>query len=118
MRILCRWQHLFKREKLTLWVGVLVLFVGVIYPWYQLPPQSLKAFETNLFVTNVGRLLAALLAFIGLAFSLNFIVRRAPRLIFLMSLIFTLLFPYFIVIWSSTLAFLFFFNYRHGIKFC
>jgi tetratricopeptide (TPR) repeat protein len=114
MRILCRWQHLFKREQLTLWVGVLVLFLGVIYPWYQLPPQSLKAFETNLFVTNIGRLLAALLAFIGLAFSLNFIVRRSPRLIFLMSLIFTLLFPYFIFTWSPTVAFLASSYYEQG----
>jgi len=109
-----RWLTFFQREKLTLFVGCLVLLLGAIYPWYQLPPQSLEGFETNLVFTNIGRFFAGVCVIIGLAFTFKFRISCAPRLILWIGLIATLSFPYFIVTFSPTVAFLASSYYQQG----
>ncbi len=109
-----RWQTFFQREKLTLFVGCLLLFLGAIYPWYQLPPQSLAGFETNLVFTNIGRIFAGVCVIIGLVFTFKSRISYAPRLIFWIGLIATLNFPYFIVTFSPSVAFLASSYYEQG----
>ncbi len=96
----------FNREKITLLIASLALALGAIFPWYCLPPQALATFGTNLYLTNVGRVLTALFALMGFAFTFWFRPSRAPRLPFWSGLIATLLFPYFITTWSPTVTFL------------
>ncbi len=114
MKKLLSWQNLLNREKLTLFIGSLVLILGAIFPWYQLPPQSLETFGTNLFLTHICRVLAAIFAIINLAFTFRFTINRALRLSFWIGLIATLLFPYFIVTWSPTVAFIASSYYNQG----
>ncbi len=106
MRNLAYWQNWFNREKILLLIGSLVLLQGAIFPWYRLPTQILEAFETNLVITNIGRVLAGMFAILGLAFTFLFSINRAPRLLFWTGLISVLLFPYFITTWSPRVAFI------------
>jgi len=105
MRLL-HWFKYFSREKITFLIASLALTLGAIYPWYCLPPQALKAFETNLYITNLERLLTALFALLGFAFTFWFKPSPAPRLPFWSGLIAALLFPYFITTWSPGVTFL------------
>lgn len=81
MNKLQRLQNLFDREKITLFIGSFVLVLGAIFPWYRLPPQALETFGTHLAVTNIGRVVAAMFAILGFAFTSRSI-SRAPRLLF------------------------------------
>jgi len=100
------WLKWFNREKTCLSIGSLALAIGAIFPWYTLPPEALETFGTSLSLANVGRVLAASFALLGLTFTFWFSPRRAPRLTFWSGLIAVLLFPYFITTWSPTVTFL------------
>lgn len=67
---------------MTLFIGSLVLLFGAIFPWYRLPTQTLTTFGTNIDFTNLGRVLAAMFAILGLAFTFLFSISCAPRLLF------------------------------------
>ncbi|WP_017316202.1 tetratricopeptide repeat protein [Mastigocladopsis repens] len=107
MKKLLYWQNLLlTRDKITLGIGFLVLTLAAIFPWYSLPQEALETFSINLYLTNIGRLLAALFVISGFAFTFRLIVNRVLRLTFWIGLIATLFFPYLIVTWSPTVAFI------------
>ena len=106
MNTIFRLLNCLNRDKITLSIGTIVLSLGVIYPWYLLPPEALKAFETNLFLTNLWRVLAALFVILSFAFTFWFNLKRAPRLIFWSGLVAVLLFPYLVTTWSPNIDFL------------
>jgi tetratricopeptide (TPR) repeat protein len=100
------WLSWFNREKITLFIGSLIIAQGAIFPWYSLPKETLETFGTNLFWANAARIPIGLLAIIGFIFTFLLSMRRAPRLVFGSALILTLLFPYFIITWSPTVSFI------------
>lgn len=106
MRNLHFWQNLLNREKITLFIGSLVLFLGAIFPWYRLPNQALETFGTNLYFTNLARILAAIFAILALAGTFLLRITRVQRLLFWLGLITVLLFPYFVTTWTPTISFL------------
>jgi hypothetical protein len=114
MNKLAGWFNWLNREKITLFIGSLVLLFGTIFPWYRLPIQTLTTFGTNLAFTNIGRVLAAMFAILGLAFTFLFSINRAPRLLFWIALLTVLLFPYFVTTWSPSVAFIASSYYHQG----
>lgn len=100
------WFNWFNREKITLLVAALTLFLGAISPWYRLPPEALDQFGTTLFWANSARIIAAIFACLCLVLAIWQKPRRVPRLLFWQGLIFTLIFPYLVTTWSPTVAFL------------
>jgi hypothetical protein len=114
MKKLAGWLNWLNREKVTLFIGSLVLLFGAIFPWYRLPTQTLATFDTNLAFTNIGRVLAAMFAILGLAFTFLFGISRAPRLVFWIALLTVLLFPYFVTTWSPGVAFIASSYYNQG----
>ena len=110
---LLRW---FNREKITLLIASLALALGAVFPWYRLPPQALETFGINLSLVNTGRVIVALFALLGFAFTFLFSPSRAPRLPFWSGLIVVLLFPYFINIWFPDVNFLVASYYDQGTR--
>jgi len=107
----------FNRQKISLFVGSIVLSLGVIFPWYQLPPETLKAFEVNLFWVNSFKILAAVFVIIGLAHTFWFrTINRFIRIVFWSGLIVVLLFPYLVVNWLPTVNLLAQYNYLQSEK--
>ncbi|MUG94381.1 tetratricopeptide repeat protein [Scytonema sp. UIC 10036] len=106
MKNLAYWQNWLNREKIILLIGSLFLLFGATFPWYRLPTPILEAFGTNLVFTNIGRIVAGMFAFLGLAFTFLFSISHAPRSLFWTGLISVLLFPYFITTWSPKVAFI------------
>lgn len=111
---LLRWLSWFKREKIAFLIASLALVLGAIFPWYNLPPQTLETFGTNLTLASIGRVLVAFFAILGFAFTFWFSPSRAPRLPFWSGLIAVLLFPYFITTWSPTVTFMAASYYNQG----
>jgi hypothetical protein len=107
------WLSWFNREKITLFIGSLILAQGAIFPWYSLPKETLEVFATNLFWANAVRIPIMLIAIIGLIFTFIFRISSAPRSVFWGALIPILLFPYFIATWSPTVAFIASSYYNH-----
>ncbi|NJR74022.1 MAG: hypothetical protein HC773_10890 [Scytonema sp. CRU_2_7] len=99
---------------MTLFIGSLVLLFGAIFPWYRLPTQTLTTFGTNIDFTNLGRVLAAMFAILGLAFTFLFSISCAPRLLFWIALLTVLLFPYFVTTWSPSVTFIASSYYNQG----
>lgn len=116
MNKLCSWFSWFTREKTTLLIGSLVLFLGAIFPWYRLPQETLEAFGTNLFWANAIRVPLALCAISGFIYTFLFHIRQAPRLVFWGVLIPILLFSYLITIWSPAVSFIAAEYYNQGEK--
>jgi hypothetical protein len=114
MNKFANWLNWLNREKITLFIGSLVLLFGAIFPWYRLPPQTLTTFGTNLAFTNIGRVLAAMFAILGLALTFLLSINRAPRLLFWIALITILLFPYFVTTWTPRIAFIASSYYNQG----
>ncbi len=104
---------LFNRGKVVLFVGTLILCLGVIFPWYRLPTDILKIFNTNIAFTNIGKFITAILALIALLSIFNRL-NHPPRLAFWGGLIATLLFPYFMTTWSPTVDFIASAYYNQG----
>ncbi|NEO83069.1 MAG: hypothetical protein F6J87_02235 [Spirulina sp. SIO3F2] len=99
-------KHWFNRETITLLTGLFLLVLGSIFPWYQLPPESLEIFDTNLLLAKIARVLTALLAIWTLVLALFSGISRLPRFPFWVGFIVVLLFPYFITTWSPTVSYL------------
>ena len=116
MKKLRCWIGWFNREKVTLLIASLALLLGAIFPWYRLPPQALETFGTNLVWADAGRVLVALFALMGFAFTFWFSLSRAPRLPFWSGLLASLLFPYFLTTWSPTVDFLAAAYYDQGTR--
>lgn len=93
------------RGKITLLLGALILIFGAGFPWYNLPTEALEQFSTNLNFANVCRLLGLCLGVLGLVFTFWLGIQRIPRLVIWISLVFALLFPYFITVWSPAVTF-------------
>jgi len=110
------WFSWLNRQKITFFIGFLVLVPGIIFPWYRLPSQALETFGTNLFWANTARFLVAFFAVISVAFTFRFSVNRAARLFLWIGLLTVLLFPYFITTWSPTVAFIASSYYNQGDK--
>ncbi len=110
---LLRW---FNREKITLLIASLALALGAVFPWYRLPPQALETFGINLSLVNAGRVLVALFALLGFAFTFCFSLNRAPRLPLWSGLIVVLLFPYLISTWFPSVNFLAASYYDQGTR--
>ncbi|MBD2512139.1 hypothetical protein H6G91_33780 [Nostoc muscorum FACHB-395] len=106
----------FNRERVTLLIGSILLLLGAIYPWYELPPETLEAFGTNLFWANAVRVPLALCAIAGFTYTFVFHIRQAPRLVFWGALIPILLFPYFVTTWSPAVSFIAAEYYNQGEK--
>jgi tetratricopeptide (TPR) repeat protein len=100
------WLSQVERERVTLLIAALALSMGAIQPWYKLPPETLKAFDASLSITNLGRVLAALFACLSFAFAFRFDANRPPRLAYLGGAIATILFPYFISTWSPSIDYI------------
>ncbi|HIK07180.1 MAG TPA: hypothetical protein IGS40_21225 [Trichormus sp. M33_DOE_039] len=94
------------REKITLFIGSVFLLLGVIFPWYRLPPETLEVFGTNLYWVNALRVPLAVCAIAGFTYTFVFPIRQAPRLVFWGALLPILLFPYFITTWSPAVSFI------------
>lgn len=110
-----RWQPWFNREKITLFIAGLALTLGAISPWYHLPVPTLAKFGVALAFEPVARMLAGVLAifcFAGIFFSCD----RAPRFLFWGGLIAALLFPYVVITWFPTIAFITTSYYDQGIR--
>lgn len=106
----------FNREKITLLIGSILLLLGAIFSWYNLPPETLEAFGINLFWENAVRVPLALCAIAGFTYTFVFHIRQAPRLVFWGALISILLFPYFITTWSPAVSFIAAEYYNQGEK--
>ncbi len=104
--------HLLNRGKIVLFIGTLILCLGVISPWYRLPKDILETFSTSIPLTNIG-IITAVLALIALLSIFNYI-KHPPRLAFWSGLIATLLFPYFITTWFPTVDFIASAYYNQG----
>lgn len=96
----------FNREKITFFAGSLVLVLGVVYPWYNLPSQALKTFGINLNWVISIKCLTSVFCIVGLTLTAFCKNSRGNRLAFLSGLTVALLFPYFIVTWSPGINFL------------
>ncbi|MGL5922252.1 tetratricopeptide repeat protein [Chroococcidiopsis sp.] len=110
------WYNWFERTRLTFLVAAFALFLGVKSPWYSLPDEALKTFDTNLIIANLGRAIALLFALLTGAIALWFSRSRAARMLFWSGLFVVLLFPYFITTWSPTMAFLSAAYYKQGVE--
>ena len=100
------WLNWINREKLIFLITSLVLLQGYLFPWYSLPQNTLETFDIDLSLpNNIGKILAAILAIISIAFTLLISPSRIPRCPFLIGLFITLLFPYFIMTWFPPVAF-------------
>jgi hypothetical protein len=114
MKKLVDWFNWLNREKITLFIGSLVLLFGAISPWYRLPPETLTTFGTSLAFTNLGRVLAAMFAILGLALTFLLSINRVHRLLFWIALLTVLLFPYFVTTWTPSIAFIASSYYNQG----
>jgi hypothetical protein len=101
--LLLKWLD---RSKITLIIGSLILVLGAKYPWYELPVDVLEQFNTNLVFANTCRIFSFCIGILCLIFSFWLGARRISRLAVWGSLVFTLLFPYFITVWSPTVTFI------------
>ncbi|MDV2990830.1 MAG: hypothetical protein N4J56_000484 [Chroococcidiopsis sp. SAG 2025] len=110
------WYNWFERTRLTFLVASFALFLGVKSPWYSLPPEALKAFDTHLSIANTGRAIALLFALLAGAIAFWFSHSRTARMLFWSGLVVVLLFPYFITTWSPTVAFLSAAYYKQGVE--
>jgi tetratricopeptide (TPR) repeat protein len=99
------WFNWINRQKIVVFLGSLILCLGVLYPWYQLPPESLDAFNINLAWTNLGRLFAAILTLLSFTAIFHFKHNSLTRLFFWIGLTITLLFPYCVTTWSPKVSF-------------
>lgn len=106
MRHLLFQRGLLNREKITLFIGCLVLSAGAIFPWYRLPKPALEIFDTNLNFTIFPKILMAIIAIMSFASIFVFNFRRILRLLFWMGLIVVLLFPYLVTTWYPNISFL------------
>jgi len=106
----------FTREKLTLLIGSLALLIGAKKLWYNLPPQALEIFGTNLFLANALRFLPAFFAFLSLFYIFFQRIASIPRLPFWVGLITVLLFPYFTTYFSQSVYFIAKNYYEQGIR--
>lgn len=100
------WWSWFNREKIILLVAFIALVQGALFPWYRLPPKALETFETDLFWANLTRFVPAFLAVIGLILVFLFRSSRTLRLLFWSAFFGVLLYPYLLVTWSPTVAFI------------
>jgi tetratricopeptide (TPR) repeat protein len=103
---LLSWLSWFNRDRVALLVAALALSMGAILPWYKISPETLKAFDTGLSITNIGRVVAALFACLCFACAIWWEPSRIPRLPIWSGLIGTLLFPYMLTTWSPTIDFI------------
>ncbi|MBN3962487.1 hypothetical protein [Nostoc sp. NMS8] len=116
MNKLHSWFSWFNRQKITIFIGFIVLVLGVIFPWYRLPPQALETFGTNLFWANLARFTVAFFIIVGCALAIGLNISRAARLSLWTALLTALLFPYFITTWSPTVDFIASSYYKQGQK--
>ena len=100
------YRHWLNRERIILFAGLFLLALGSLFPWYQLPPESLQAFGTNLQIADIARVLTAILAIVTVISALFIRISHLPRFPFWVGLIAVLLFPYFITTWSPTVSYL------------
>ncbi|MBW4615764.1 MAG: hypothetical protein KME21_21285 [Desmonostoc vinosum HA7617-LM4] len=108
------WFSWFNRERIILLIGLLVLLLGVIFPWYRLPQETLETFNANLFWANTVRIPIVLFTIVGFIFAFLFRVYSTYRLLLWSALIPIILFPFFIVTWSPTVAFIASFTYNQA----
>ncbi len=101
--LLLKWLD---RGKVILIIGSLILIFGSKFPWYNLPADALDQFNTNLAFANGCRIFSLCLGLLGLIFTFLLGIQRIPRLAVWASLVFALLFPYFITVWSPTVTFI------------
>jgi tetratricopeptide (TPR) repeat protein len=94
------------RERIALVAGALLLILGARIAWYNLTPEVLIAFSTNLAIASFGRLVAAFFAVLGLIYAIGLGVKRMPRLIFWGGLSFALLFPFILTTWLPPISFI------------
>lgn len=103
MKQLLSWLN---RGNLFLLIAVFTLVTGVIFPWYILPKEALEAFGSNLTLANLVRFFIVLPAISGLIIAFFYYNNTSLKLLLWSVAIAVLLYPYFIVTWSPTEAFL------------
>ncbi|NEO72728.1 tetratricopeptide repeat protein [Moorena sp. SIO3H5] len=101
--LLIQW---FTLARMSLFVASLALLSGAKSPWYNLPQESLDAFDTNLFVINSVRYLVILFPLIILIALFIDAFHPVARLMLWVGLFAVLLFPYFFTTYSPTVTFL------------
>lgn len=103
MRQLVSWLN---RGNVILLMAFFTLVIGAILPWYILPKETLEVFGVSLNLANSIRFFVVLPAILGIIVA--FFARHSTslRLFFWSLFIGVLLYPYFIVTWSPTVAFL------------
>ncbi|MDX2231604.1 MAG: hypothetical protein NW220_18355 [Leptolyngbyaceae cyanobacterium bins.349] len=109
--LLMRWCS---RSQLVLLLGTLLLGLGAIAPWYQLPGAAVPVFGVNPLVLNLGRGVAGLFACLSLLIVLGLAQKSMIRLLYLVGLLMTLLFPYYITNWCPNVSFLAHSYYEQG----
>jgi tetratricopeptide (TPR) repeat protein len=103
MRSLVSWLN---RGNAILLMAFFTLVIGVIWPWYILPKETLEVFGVSLTLANSIRFFVVLPAILGLIVAFFYRNSSSLRLLFWSLFIGVLLYPYFIVTWSPTVAFL------------
>ena len=103
MRQLVGWLN---RGNVILLMAFFTLVIGVILPWYILPEETLEVFGVSLNLANSIRFFVVLPASVGLIVAFFERKTTSLRLLFWSLFIGVLLYPYFIVTWSPTVAFL------------
>jgi hypothetical protein len=104
------------REKLTLLVGTLALFLGIKNPWYSLPTETTDVFKITLnFILAPGLLLASLFLTLNLiSIFIKSNVCRYLRVSYWGCLIAVLLFPYWVTTWSPEIDFIATYLHKQG----
>jgi tetratricopeptide (TPR) repeat protein len=120
MTIACKptfnWESICNRQSIVLLFSSLILTLGFMSPWYQLPQSTLEVFHTTLALAKI--LQALVILFAGLSiFSIFWTsYRRAIRLLFWAGLVGGLLFPYLVTTWNPSLAFIASSYYQQGAQ--
>jgi tetratricopeptide (TPR) repeat protein len=104
-----RWNFLLNyinRQRITLFIGFIVLLFGWFLPWYHLPTRAIEAFGTNLTLVSIIRILCIILTIFAIFFLLFFRKNRLFFVIFWIELVLIFFFPYLINNWSPTVNFI------------
>lgn len=116
MNQLISWLNWFNRQKIIFLIGFVVLCLGAVFPWYQLPPQGLDTFKVSFIWSHLGRFLVAIIAILGFATFFYYRINQFTRTIFWITLTIVLLFPYCMTTWQPTISFLSLSYYNQGIS--